>query len=68
MKRIAPRCRWPSPLMKQSGLYRYQAVVKAPAGKRRECSAAAARLRKLFEEDKSAAKLLTLDINPFSFI
>ena len=58
----------PSPLMKQSGLYRYQTVVKAPAGKRRECSAAAAKLRRLFEEDKSAAKLLTLDINPFSFI
>ena len=58
----------PSPLAKQSGLFRYQVVVKAPAGKRRECSAAAVKLRKLFEEDKSAARLLTLDINPFSFI
>ena len=57
-----------SPLAKQSGLYRYQTVVKAPAGKRRECSAAAAKLRRLFEEDKSAARLLTLDINPFTFI
>ena len=57
-----------SPLAKQSGLFRYQTVVKAPAGKRKECSAAAAKLRRLFEEDKSAAKLLTLDINPFTFI
>ena len=58
----------PSPLAKQSGLFRYQVLVKAPAGRRRECSAAAARLRKVFEEEKSAAKLLTMDINPFSFI
>ena len=58
----------PSPMAKQSGMFRYQVIVKSPAGKRRECSAAAARLRKVFEDEKSAAKLLTLDINPFSFI
>ncbi|MBO5517411.1 MAG: primosomal protein N' [Firmicutes bacterium] len=57
-----------APIAKQSGMTRYQVIVKAPAGKRKECSAAAARLRKVFEEEKSAAKLLTMDINPFSFI
>ena len=57
-----------APIAKHSGMSRYQVIVKAPAGKRKECSAAAARLRKVFEEEKSAAKLLTMDINPFSFI
>ena len=58
----------PAPVPKQAGFSRYQVLVKAPAGKRRECSAAAAKLRKVFEEDKTAAKLLTMDINPFTFI
>ncbi len=58
----------PSPLNKQAGLYRYQVIVKSPAGRRKECAAAAERLRRLFEQEKTSAKLLTTDINPFSFI
>ncbi|MBQ2218703.1 MAG: primosomal protein N', partial [Firmicutes bacterium] len=57
-----------APIARQSGMSRYQVIVKAPAGKRRECTAAAAKLRRVFEEEKTAAKLLTTDINPFSFI
>lgn len=57
-----------APIAKQSGMTRYQVIVKAPAGKRRECSIAALKLRKAFEQDKTSAKLLTMDINPFSFI
>ncbi len=57
----------PAPLARQSGQYRYQIIVKSPAGKRAACSAAAAQLRKAFTES-GAAQLLTMDINPFSFI
>ena len=58
----------PSPMTKQSGLFRYQVIVKAPAGRRKECTAAAVKLRKVFEAEKTAARLLTIDINPYSFI
>ena len=58
----------PSPMSKQAGLFRYQVIVKSPAGRRKECSAAAVRLRKAFEAEKSSARLLTVDINPYSFI
>lgn len=57
-----------APVARQLGLYRYQVLVKAPMGKRQECSLAAAAFRKKFEEGKGMARLLTMDINPFSFI
>ncbi|MCQ2561815.1 MAG: primosomal protein N', partial [Clostridia bacterium] len=57
-----------APVAKQSGQFRYQVIVKAPMGKRKECSAAAAAFRRKFEEGKGMAQLLTMDINPFSFI
>ena len=57
-----------SPLAKQSGRYRYQLLVKAPAGYRQMCSMAAFELRAEFNKSKSTAKLLTMDINPSSFI
>ncbi|MBR5641959.1 MAG: primosomal protein N' [Firmicutes bacterium] len=58
----------PSPMTKQAGLFRYQVIVKSPAGRRKECSAFAAKLRRAFDAEKTAARLLTTDINPYSFI
>ncbi len=57
-----------SPLAKQAGRYRYQLLVKVPAGYRQICSNAAFELRAEFTKSKSAARLLTMDVNPSSFI
>lgn len=58
----------PSVLRREDGRCRYQVLIKAPAGSRREVSQAASELRRKFSSAKDAAELLTVDINPFSFM
>ena len=57
-----------SPINSIGGKYRYQLLVKSPAGMRREISRTVLQLRKVFTEDKSSAELMTTDINPYSFL
>ncbi len=58
----------PCTLVKESGMYRFQLLVKVPAEKRKEASLVFMGLRKAFTDGKNTAKLLTSDINPYSFI
>lgn len=57
-----------SPINSIGGKYRYQLLVKSPAGMRREISRIILQLRKSFTEDKTSAELMTTDINPYSFL
>jgi len=57
-----------SHLVKQGGLYRYQILVKAPTSKRKEVNDKIEELRKTHITSKHVASLMTLDINPFSYI
>lgn len=57
-----------STLQKQGGMFRYQILIKSPAGRRRETSEAIVRLKKSHEKDRKTDTLLTVDINPFSYI
>ena len=54
-------------LLKQGGLHRYQILIKTPAGSRQQISAIVRQLKDKHEETKEKAKLMTVDINPFSF-
>lgn len=57
-----------SHLVKQGGMYRYQLLVKSPTSKRKEVNDSIEELRKLHVTAKNEAELITIDINPFSFI
>ncbi|MCQ2565508.1 MAG: primosomal protein N' [Clostridia bacterium] len=57
-----------SPINSIGGKYRYQLLVKSPAGMRREISRIILQLRRSFTEDKTSAELMTTDINPYSFL
>ncbi len=54
-------------LLKNGGLYRYQILIKTPAGTRQQISSIVRELKYRHEEAKDKAKLMTVDINPFSF-
>jgi len=56
-----------SALVKQNGLYRYQILIKASKGLRKDVTLIVADLKKKHLDDKSKS-LLTTDINPFSYI
>ncbi len=55
-------------LKKQGGLFRSQILIKAPAGSRSEVSALIREMKEIHEKNKNAAQLITVDINPFTFI
>jgi len=57
-----------SHLVKQSGLFRYQLLIKAPTNKRKEVNDTIEKLRFKHIQAKGVASLLTVDINPFSYI
>ncbi len=57
-----------APLNKAQGMYRYQILIKSPAGKRKTTSDLLQRLKQVHSAEKEAIKLLTMDINPYSFL
>ena len=54
-------------LLREDGLYRYQILIKAPAGSRKNISSVVRELKDKQESVKEKARLLTVDINPFSY-
>ena len=58
----------PGVLVKASGQFRYQILIKSPAGGRKATSAAIMQLRDIYTKQKGVAKLFTTDIDPYSFI
>ncbi len=58
----------PGVLVKASGMYRFQLLIKAPAGGRRAVSLAIRQLRDKYTAQKGVAQLFTTDINPYSFL
>ena len=58
----------PGVLIKASGQFRFQILIKSPYGARRNTGRAIMQLRDKYSEQKGVAKLLTVDINPYSFI
>ena len=58
----------PSVLRREDGRCRYQILIKAKPGSRRELAGAIAELRRKFGSAKDTAELLTVDVNPYSFI
>ncbi len=54
-------------LMRQGGLYRYQILIKTPSGNRKNITALVRQLKEQHEKAKDKSKLMTVDINPFSF-
>ena len=58
----------PGVLVKGNGMYRFQVLIKSPAGSRKDTSRTVRELKDVFAGAKSVAQLLTVDINPYSFI
>ena len=58
----------PGVLVRASGMYRFQILIKSPAGNRKATSLAIRKLREIYTGQKGVAQLLTVDINPFSFL
>ena len=58
----------PGVLVKEGGMFRYQLLIKSPAGGRKTTSLAIRGLRETYARQKGVAQLLTVDINPFSFL
>ncbi len=57
-----------SPLNKAGGLYRYQVLVKSPEGQRRGTADLFQQLKNAYTLEKEATSLLTMDVNPYSFL
>jgi len=57
-----------APLAKSDGAYRYHIIVKSPVGKRRATASLLLDFRKEYAASKVHKALLTLDINPYSFL
>jgi len=55
-------------LQKQGGMFRYQILVKVTTNKRKEVNDAIENLRMIHSKEKAKASLLTVDINPFSYM
>jgi len=55
-------------ILKQGDLYRYQILIKTPSGTRSEISKLVRILKDKHDHIKNGAKLMTIDINPFSFV
>ncbi len=55
-------------LKKQGGLYRSQILIKAPAGNRSSVSSVIREMKEKHEKNTNQAQLITVDINPFTFI
>ncbi|MBQ6670381.1 MAG: primosomal protein N' [Firmicutes bacterium] len=58
----------PGVLVKGNGMYRFQVLIKSPAGSRKDTSRTVRELKEVFAGAKDVAQLLTVDINPYSFI
>jgi primosomal protein N' (replication factor Y) len=58
----------PAPLSKADGAYRYQVLIKSPEGQRRSTSEMLLQLKRLYTSEKEATSLLTMDVNPYSFM
>lgn len=58
----------PAPMNKVNGYYRYQILMKAPAGRRREYAAAVMEMKQELFVKKKTEALLSVDINPYSFV
>lgn len=57
-----------SALAKTGGMYRYHVLIKSPEGKRRETADLLQELKQVYLAEKDAKSLLTIDINPYSFL
>ena len=57
-----------SPLNRIAGRFRYQLLIKSPAGNRVETGNLVLELRMLFSRSKKSAELFTVDIDPYSFM
>lgn len=55
-------------LLKVDGMFRYQMLIKVPAGRRREISGTVSELRTVYAKAKDTAKLMSVDVNPYSMI
>ena len=55
-------------LVKQGGLFRWQILIKAPAQKRHPVSEVVLELKRIYAKQPGVAQLLTIDINPYSFM
>ena len=58
----------PAPLNKAGGAYRYQILIKSPEGQRRSTTEILQQLKRVYTKDKTATSLLTMDVNPYSFM
>lgn len=57
-----------SVLSKANGMYRYRVLIKSPQGKRKDTAELLQKLKRVYLEEKDAKSLLTVDINPYSFL
>ena len=58
----------PAPLNKAGGAYRYQILIKSPEGQRRSTTEILQQLKRVYTKEKTATSLLTMDVNPYSFM
>jgi primosomal protein N' (replication factor Y) len=54
--------------LKLGGMYRFQILVKAPAGLRQAAAEKIGELKKEFIKGEGAPELISIDINPYSFM
>ncbi|NCB41475.1 MAG: primosomal protein N' [Clostridia bacterium] len=57
-----------SALSKANNMYRYRVLIKSPEGKRKETAELLQHLKEVYVAEKDAKSLLTIDINPYSFL
>lgn len=57
-----------APMNKIKGLYRYQLLIKCFPGKRKEYSRVLNEIRLGINTDRSAKYLISIDVNPYSFL
>ncbi|MBQ6014164.1 MAG: primosomal protein N' [Firmicutes bacterium] len=55
-------------LQKLSGQHRRQILIKAPAGARRQIAEAVLQLKKVYAKEPAMARVISVDINPYSFM
>ncbi len=58
----------PAPLVRADGAYRYQLLIKSPEGQRKSTSEVLLELKRIYTSEKEATSLLTMDVNPYSFM
>ena len=57
-----------SVINKANGMYRYRVLIKSPQGRRKDTTELLQQLKQVYLEEKDAKSLLTIDINPYSFV